>query len=98
MYRKLDKNNTKNDRTLTLLIYYKIVHHFTLLVGNFCLQPGTKMLRHSTGKPDFFLLNITPTHISVRPNRPPSLLPNLKHGLANLRSGGGGGVTSTTRT
>ena len=55
MYRKLDKNNTKNDRTLTLLIYYKIVHHFTLLVGNFCLQPGTKMLRHSTGKPDFFL-------------------------------------------
>ena len=75
MYRKLDKNNTKNDRTLTLLLYYKIVHHFTLLVGNFCLQPGTKMLRHSTGNPDFFLLNITPNHISVRPNRPPSLLP-----------------------
>ena len=58
------------------LLYYKIVHHFTLLVGNFCLQPGTKMLRHSTGKPDFFLLNITPNHSQTDP--PPSYLPVLK--------------------
>ena len=42
MYRKLDKNNTKNDRTLTLWMppnLDKIVHHFILLVGNFWLQP-----------------------------------------------------------
>ena len=36
------------------LLYYKIVHHFTLLVGNFWLQPVAKRMRHSTGKPDFF--------------------------------------------
>ena len=57
------------------------------------------MLRHSTGKPDFFLLNITPTHISVRPNRPPSLLPprikscstQIKSMVSQIWEGGGGG-------
>ena len=56
------------------LLYYKIVHHFTLLVGNFWLQPVAKKMRHSTGKPDFFTKHYyTPNHTSVRSNRPLSL-------------------------
>ena len=65
------------------LLYYKIVHHFTLPVGNFWLQPVAKRLRHSetTGKPDFFL----PPSL----HRSKDVPPNLKHGLATLRRGGG---------
>ena len=57
------------------LLYYKIVHHFTLLVGNyFWLLPVAKKMRHSTGKPDFFPKHYsTPNHPSVRSNRPLSL-------------------------
>ena len=101
MYRKLDKNNTKNDRALTFLPYYKIVHHFHFLLATTSCKNVETLYR----KTRLFLLNITPNHTSVKSNRPPPppspvlkelFHQNLKHVLATLRSGGG--VTSTATT
>ena len=67
------------------LLYYKIVHHFTLPVDNFWLQPVAKMLRHSetTGKPDFFL----PPSL----HRSKSCSTKFKAWTRNFEKGGGGG-------
>ena len=89
---------------LLFLPYYKIVHHFHFLLATTSCKNVETLYR----KTRLLLLNITPNHTSVKSNRPPPppspvlkelFHQNLKHVLATLRSeGGGGGVTSTTRT